>query len=82
MSDGPTFGGAGLQKYSCYTLVTLRYPIQLHGLVHLCHRRWTIRLIAAIDEGAGRFAVLMRKLGVARQTLRRALDAAIENYLW
>lgn len=47
----------------------------LARLVRLTHHRWVIPLVAAIGAGA-RFAVLQSELGVARQTLRRALDAA------
>ena len=38
-------------------------------------------MIAAVGSGGQRFAVLASELGVARQTLRRALDAAIERGL-
>lgn len=48
---------------------------ELSRLVRLTHHRWVIPLVAAIGPGA-RFAVLESTLGVARQTLRRALDAA------
>ena len=56
-------------------------PSPLTGLVRLCHRRWTIRLVVAIGSSGARFAVLTRRLGVARQTLKRALDGAIAGGL-
>jgi DNA-binding HxlR family transcriptional regulator len=56
-------------------------PTPLDGLVPLCHHRWTIPLIAELGPSGGRFAVLGKRLDVARQTLRRALDAAIEAHL-
>lgn len=67
------------QKYSNYSPVTsvdstTDLP-DLSALVRLTHHRWVIPLVAAIGPG-GRFAVLQGQLGVARQTLRRALDAA------
>ena len=53
--------------------------VQPAALVPLCHNRWTIPLVARLGRnGGGRFAVLGQDLGVARQTLRRALDAGID----
>lgn len=49
----------------------------LSGLARLTHHRWVIPLVAAIGGGR-RFAVLQSELGVARQTLQRALRAADE----
>ena len=64
------------RKYSSYTSVSSR---DLHPLIDLCHRRWTIPLVAELERTGGeRFAVLGARLGVARETLKRALDAAIE----
>lgn len=68
------------QKYIRYTSVSneLVDPVP-DGLVRLCHHRWTIPLLAALGaSGGARFAVLQRQLDVARETLRRALDAALE----
>lgn len=52
-------------------------PLDLTGLVRLCHHRWTIPLVAVLgrDRG-GRFAAVLRELEVARPTLERALEAA------
>ena len=53
--------------------------VQPAALVPLCHNRWTIPLVARLGRTRGeRFAVVAHDLGVARQTLRRALDAAID----
>jgi DNA-binding HxlR family transcriptional regulator len=47
-------------------------------LVLLCHRRWSLPLLALLGEGPGRrFAEFQRKLGVSRQPLRDNLDALI-----
>lgn len=51
------------------------------ALADLCHHRWVIPVIVAIGGGGQRFAVLAGRLGVARQTLRRALAAAVERGL-
>lgn len=48
---------------------------ELSRLLRLTHHRWVIPLVVAVGPGE-RFAVLQRKLGVARQTLTRAVDAA------
>lgn len=68
-----------VQNYSNYSNVTSPESTtdvpDLAGLVRLTHHRWVIPLVAAIGRGQ-RFAVLQTRLGVARQTLRRAIEAA------
>src|SRR5579871_5190840 len=49
------------------------------GLIALYHHRWAPPALALLDDSGGaRFAELQRKLGVGRESLRRALDALIE----
>lgn len=44
--------------------------------MELFHHRWAVPALALLDErGAVRFVELQRKLGVGRDSLRRALDA-------
>ncbi|MEM7309997.1 MAG: winged helix-turn-helix transcriptional regulator [Planctomycetota bacterium] len=47
------------------------------ALAELFHHRWAVPTLAALSSGAvaGRFAPLMRRLGVARASLRRTLDS-------
>jgi len=48
-------------------------------LVDLFHHRWAAPALALLDErGGARFVELQRKLGVTRDSLRRALDALVE----
>jgi DNA-binding HxlR family transcriptional regulator len=48
-------------------------------LVELFHHRWAAPALALLDARGGvRFVELQRKLGVTRESLRRALDALIE----
>jgi DNA-binding HxlR family transcriptional regulator len=48
-------------------------------LVALFHHRWAAPALAILAErGGARFAELQRKLGVGRESLRRALDALLE----
>jgi DNA-binding HxlR family transcriptional regulator len=48
-------------------------------LVDLFHHRWAAPALALLDQrGGARFVELQRKLGVTRDSLRRALDALIE----
>src|SRR5262245_61006657 len=48
-------------------------------LVELFHHRWAAPALALLDERGGvRFVELQRKLGVSRESLRRALDALID----
>ena len=47
-------------------------------LVELFHHRWAPPALALLDQrGGARFVELQRKLGVTRESLRRALDALI-----
>ena len=47
-------------------------------LVELFHHRWAAPALALLDErGGARFVELQRKLGVTRESLRRALDALV-----
>jgi DNA-binding HxlR family transcriptional regulator len=47
-------------------------------LVELFHHRWAPPALALLDQRGGvRFVELQRKLGVTRESLRRALDALI-----
>jgi DNA-binding HxlR family transcriptional regulator len=48
-------------------------------LVELFHHRWAAPALALLDErGGARFVELQRRLGVTRESLRRALDSLIE----
>jgi DNA-binding HxlR family transcriptional regulator len=48
-------------------------------LVDLFHHRWAAPALALLDErGGARFVELQRKLGVTRESLRRALDALVD----
>ena len=51
----------------------------LDPLVALCHHRWVLPLLVTVGPSGTRFAVAMRRLDVARPTLRRALDAGVEG---
>jgi DNA-binding HxlR family transcriptional regulator len=58
---------------------TLVSPQPLSGaarLARLCHHRWTLPVLSALHTGeaGGRVAPLLRRLGVARPSLRRTLD--------
>jgi DNA-binding HxlR family transcriptional regulator len=47
-------------------------------LVGLFHHRWAAPALALLDErGGARFVELQRRLGVTRESLRRALDALV-----
>src|SRR4051812_45857635 len=47
-------------------------------LVELFHHRWAPPALALLDQrGGARFVELQRKLGVTRESLRRALDALL-----
>src|ERR1700750_1341629 len=49
------------------------------ALVELFPHRWAPPALALLDQRGGvRFVELQRKLGVTRESLRRALDALIE----
>ncbi len=52
-------------------------------LAELCHHRWALPVLAVLHSGAGggRVAPLLRGLGVARPSLRRALDGLVERGL-
>lgn len=48
-------------------------------LVDLFHHRWAAPALALLGErGGARFVELQRKLGVSRESLRRALDGLVE----
>jgi DNA-binding HxlR family transcriptional regulator len=48
-------------------------------LIELFHHRWAPPALALLGErGGARFAELQRRLGVGRESLRRAIDALIE----
>jgi DNA-binding HxlR family transcriptional regulator len=48
-------------------------------LIDLFHHRWATPAPALLDErGGARFVELQRKLGVTRESLRRALDALVD----
>lgn len=48
-------------------------------LIRLFHHRWAAPALALLDErGGARFVELQRRLGVGRESLRRALDALID----
>src|SRR3954454_619366 len=49
-------------------------------LIELFHHRWAAPALALLGErGGARFVELQRRLGVGRESLRRALDALIEQ---
>jgi DNA-binding HxlR family transcriptional regulator len=49
------------------------------SLIALFHHRWAPPALALLDDREGaRFVELQRKLGVGRESLRRALDALLE----
>lgn len=49
------------------------------ALVQLCHHGWVIPLVVHVGRQRGaRFAVLLRRLGIARTTLERAILSADE----
>jgi DNA-binding HxlR family transcriptional regulator len=53
-------------------------PDENAELVELFHHRWAAPALALLDErGGARFVELQRKLGVTRESLRRALDALV-----
>lgn len=67
------------KKYSHDTFVSGKQPAPappLQPLANLCHHRWFIPLLAAFGQHGRRFAVLVKRLGVAGPPVRRALDAA------
>lgn len=52
---------------------------RLDGLVALCHRRWSIPLLALLADGGGRrFVEFQQSLGIGRQALRDNLDRLID----
>jgi DNA-binding HxlR family transcriptional regulator len=58
---------------------TRLFSMSTGELVDLFHHRWAAPALALLDErGGARFVELQRKLGVSRESLRRALDALIE----
>jgi len=58
---------------------TKLFSMSTAELVGLFHHRWAAPALALLDErGGARFVELQRKLGVTRDSLRRALDALIE----
>ena len=49
-------------------------------LIELFHHRWAPPVLALLGErGGARFVELQRRLGVGRESLRRALDALIDQ---
>src|SRR6476469_10058785 len=54
---------------------TKLFSMSTAELVDLFHHRWAAPALALLDErGGARFVELQRKLGVTRDSLRRALD--------
>lgn len=61
-----------VQKYSKY--INVSSAIIINELVALCHRRWTLPVLAALDRTGGiRLIELQHVLNVARETARRAI---------
>jgi DNA-binding HxlR family transcriptional regulator len=55
------------------------FSMSMERLDELFHHRWAPPALALLDtRGAVRFVELQRKLGVGRESLRRALDALVE----
>ena len=62
-----------IQKYSKYKNVSS--AIIIHDLVTLCHRRWTLPVLAELDRtGGARLVQIQHALGVAQETARRAVS--------
>lgn len=62
-----------VQKYSKY--INVSSALVINELVALCHRRWTLPVLAALDRTGGiRLVELQHALNVARETARRALS--------
>jgi DNA-binding HxlR family transcriptional regulator len=60
-------------------LYTTLFFMSTDRLVELFHHRWAVPALAMLDaRGAVRFVELQRKLGVGRESLRRAVDALVE----
>jgi DNA-binding HxlR family transcriptional regulator len=56
--------------------------VSTDDLIELFHHRWAAPALALLAErGGARFVELQRRLGVGRESLRRALDALIESGL-
>jgi DNA-binding HxlR family transcriptional regulator len=55
------------------------YYVSTEQLIALFHHRWAAPALAILSaRGGARFAELQRKLGVGRESLRRAVDALLE----
>src|SRR6201989_1170662 len=55
---------------------TKLFSVSTEQLVERFHHRWAAPALALLDQrGGARFVELQRKLGVTRESLRRALDA-------
>jgi DNA-binding HxlR family transcriptional regulator len=53
--------------------------VSISDLIALFHHRWSAPVLAELDRTRGtRFVVLVNRLGVGRESLRRTLDALIE----
>jgi DNA-binding HxlR family transcriptional regulator len=56
--------------------------VSTSDLIELFHHRWAAPALALLAErGGARFVELQRRLGVGRESLRRALDALLESGL-
>jgi DNA-binding HxlR family transcriptional regulator len=56
------------------------FPARLRRLVGLFHRRWSVPILAALDQGeGGRFVTLAATLEVNRESLRDTLDDLIRR---
>src|SRR3954467_4738348 len=62
-----------------YCFYTSYCFVSTPDLIELFHHRWAPPALALLAERDGaRFVELQRKLGVGRESLRRALDALLE----
>jgi DNA-binding HxlR family transcriptional regulator len=53
--------------------------VSTDDLIELFHHRWSAPVLALLaDRGGARFVELQRRLGVGRESLRRALDALLD----
>jgi DNA-binding HxlR family transcriptional regulator len=60
-------------------LYTSYCSVSTDDLIELFHHRWAAPALALLaDRGGARFVELQRRLGVGRESLRRALDALID----
>jgi DNA-binding HxlR family transcriptional regulator len=56
--------------------------IPIDRFIRLFHRRWSVPVLVALDEGRGaKFVTLVNRLGVSREILRATLEDLLEQGL-